>query len=449
MDGKIQYELSLDATQALATVDSMMSKATRSGTRLADVMQSALSKSAADSFETGMSGVANATDRATASGKKLGQTLDRNAEKYRQMAMLAGTMAADIGASALRAAGHDTAAGYLGSMANSALQFGILGGQLGGPVGGAIGAGAGLAAGGIKEYFNNIRKEKDAVEKAISEHNKTVETSNAAAAKGNAEAMVSASSFSRGLLKAESSKEVSTAIEQIDEKLADVQVRMEQGLIDERVGNTQVALFKKIRTEAEKLRTEIAAQETVVSKYQESMRAATLNDQNAKRAAVNSAAAADLQYQIAGMREKDDYERKLGNATSEDDRAGVIMERNAVLQQRIATLEALMNSEDWMNADEKTVGAVRTEYSSSWSELLGNQAQLRKTEKTPDKIVSRALDSLGASGGYMRGSAALRDSGALSSAAADLSRQTARNTGEMVVLLRQLAGRKGAAWQRR
>lgn len=442
MDGKIQYELTLEAQKALSSLRLLESNATKTGSRIGDIMQRALDRSSAAALSAETQKTAGHLGNAVNASENLAKQLNKGHSQMKSMALLAGGLALEVGGSALRASGYSKEASILQGAGQSGLQMALTGSLVGGSKGGIIGAVAGIAAGGLKGYFDSETQRLEEMRSKAEAWTRALQESNLAAG-----------AMMRQIGRIDTSAELYEALSQIEEKIADIQKRSKYGLIDSGIAQAQTEMLENAaRTAYARLpavvRSEQAAELAGSQKEREKKEKEAREDAAAGReAALRSADQA--RFGVEDAKEKFALSESLANAPSSGSKLAILDSRNRLLEERIKAFDAFLKSAESSDASPEAISQASGGFSDAWSELLSNrgmQAQMRRSAAVSNV---GTLDSLGASGGYMRGSAALRDSGALSSAAADLSRQTARNTGEMVVLLRQLAGRKGAAWQRR
>lgn len=443
MDGKIQYELTLEAQKALASVRLLETQAVRTGARVGDVMQRALDRSDAAALAAETAKVGSNMSSAGNSAENLAKQIKEGHSKMRSMAVLAGGMALDVSGAALRSAGYTKEAAMLQTAGQSALQMALTGAMVGGKKLGVIGAIGGLITGGVKGYFEqDIAKSEEARKKA-EEWTRALSESNVAAA-----------ALMRQIGEIDTSDALYTALTQIEDKIADIQKKSKAGLMDSGIARAQTEMLTNAARVASGrlpalVRSEQAAE--IGEKYNERLKKEK-EDLDAAAAKRESAlrAADQARFGVDEARARADMETAVDNAQGVSGKSAVIEARNRMLEERIKGFEAFLANADKNKADPEAIAQAASGYSESWGELINNRKTLAQLGRSlqPTGPTASTLDSLGASGGYMHGSAALRDS-SISAATTDLSRQTARNTGEMVVLLRQMAGNKGALWVRR
>lgn len=414
MDGRLQYELTLDAQKALAAVRGLEAAAARSGSSLAAVMQRALDRS--EAAASGTREIADGLGAASNKAEDLAKQLNKSQGGMKTLALLAGGLALDVGGAALKAGGFDKTAGYVTSAAGSALQMALTAAMIGGKTAGVYGAVAGGVAGTAKEYFTQLFSENAAEIKSSEELRKNI-----------SEIYVATAAASRALATMETPKELQAAVTKINEKIIEIQDRAKNGLINPRIVNFQTASLSKIASEAE---ARIPAAERAEAEA---------------RAARNLALVRDVRYASSEGRERSQFGMSLDNARTAAEKIEVIDRRFAELASRAKILSDALDSDAVLRGPEERVSALASQLVSAEAELdrlTETRADVARGGSGKGGDAARLVNEWQRLGGFMGGGSMTSMSDSISRAAA----ADARRTADALERIERRSMRGGSVW---
>lgn len=305
-DGKIEYELSIEARAAVSNINA--------------------AKTSADGLADSMGKVNKASASATSALSSI------PVERIKTLATLAAGAAVQLGAAALAAGGYSKQAGYLNSAAMGAMQLGAAGFMIGGAAGAAVGGAAGAASGLGKQFFANSGADVAALE---------------AEAKLYANIAVSSEAAARAISGLKTPDQLKDAISAIDEKIQNITRSAEYGLIPGEIAARQTR--------------ELAGQRGLAS----SMLPGAESAEAQKRAAANAAAILSATAGFQAGREKNSFGLSLDAAKTADEKLALIDARMAKLRDTAASLADTLDP----SATEESVSAILSSISSAESEL--------------------------------------------------------------------------------
>lgn len=435
MDGKIQYELTLDTQKALASVHAISAESVRAGNDLSRSMQRAIDRADFASAAQNTQSMADGLTKAGGAAEELAKQLNKGHESIKHLSLLLGGMTLDVAGSALKAYGYNSEASLLQSAGQSALQLGLTGAMLGGSKGGVIGGVVGLAGGLAKGYFEDDARALEKSRKEAEEWTKSLSESTLA---GNI--------LRDSMRKIDAPEDLQKALDLIAEKMREIRLRSKLGLVDPGIAKAQIEGFQRIYRDNAKRLPELE-QEAATN-------AGLVFKKNQDKFLSDQQQAVDLTTENIGRSlEKSRLSSAIEDAFSPSDKLRLLTERQNQLQNQIGLSLSALRDKDWVRrAKPEELAAAQRQYSEASSEFGSNESAIAAINRSLRNrgAPQLGIDSSGQSGGYMRGSIAADGSFAVS-ASADLARTTARNTTEMVALLKTIAGSKagGATWQRK